>query len=56
MNPIVIVLPILAVLMFDLGLTLRVADFALAFKRPRAALVALWMFAGAWLAGRRELA
>ena len=42
MNPILIVLPILAVLMFDLGLTLRVADFALALKRPRAALVALF--------------
>lgn len=42
MNPILIVLPILAVLMFDLGLTLRVADFALALGRPRAALVALF--------------
>ncbi len=36
MNAILIVIPILTVLMFDLGLTLRVDDFRLLFKRPKA--------------------
>lgn len=34
MNPVLIVLPILSVLMFDLGLTLRVADFGLLRRAP----------------------
>ncbi|MDE6118404.1 MAG: bile acid:sodium symporter family protein [Muribaculaceae bacterium] len=34
MNPILIVLPILTILMFDLGLTLRVADFAMLKRAP----------------------
>ena len=41
MNPILIVLPILSLLMFDLGLTLRLDDFALLARRPRAVLVGL---------------
>lgn len=40
-NSILIVLPILTVLMFDLGLTLRPADFVNIFRRPRAMLVGL---------------
>ncbi len=36
MNPVLIVLPILALLMFELGLTLKVGDFYLIAKRPRA--------------------
>lgn len=36
MSSVFIVLPILTVLMFDLGLALRGRDFALVFKRPRA--------------------
>lgn len=36
-----IVLPILSLLMFDLGLTLRVRDFSLVFKQPRAVVIAL---------------
>lgn len=36
MNPVLIVLPILALLMFELGLTLNVGDFTLIAKRPRA--------------------
>lgn len=36
MSSILIVLPILSLLMFDLGLALRVSDFAMVFKRPRA--------------------
>lgn len=36
MNPILIVLPILTILMFDLGLTLRVADFAMLKRNPTA--------------------
>jgi len=36
MNPILIVLPILTLLMFDLGLTLQPADFLLFRRRPRA--------------------
>lgn len=43
-NSILLVLPILTVLMFDLGLSLRVSDFVNIFKRPKA------MFAG--LAGQ----
>ena len=35
MNTIWIVLPILTLLMFELGLTLRVADFKLFYQRPR---------------------
>ena len=41
MNPILIVLPILSLLMFDLGLTLRFDDFALLARRPGAVLVGL---------------
>lgn len=41
MNSIFIVLPILTLLMFDLGLTLRPADFLLVFKRPKAVLMGL---------------
>lgn len=41
MNSILIVLPILTVLMFDLGLTLRLSDFALVFRKPKAMLVGL---------------
>ena len=41
MNTIFIVLPILVLLMFDLGLTLRPADFRLVVERPRAVLVGL---------------
>lgn len=35
-NSILLVLPILTVLMFDLGLSLRVSDFVNIFKRPKA--------------------
>ena len=41
MNPILIVLPILTLLMFDLGLTLQPADFLLFRRRPRAVAVGL---------------
>jgi BASS family bile acid:Na+ symporter len=41
MNTIWIVLPILTVLMFDLGLTLKVKDFYLVLVRPKAFIVAL---------------
>lgn len=41
MNAILIVLPILSLLMFDLGLTLRVSDFGLVLKQPRAVMIAL---------------
>lgn len=41
MNSLFIVLPILTLLMFDLGLTLRPQDFLLLAKRPRAVLVGL---------------
>ncbi|MBR5069510.1 MAG: bile acid:sodium symporter family protein [Bacteroidales bacterium] len=41
MNGILIVLPILTLLMFDLGLTLRPNDFMLVFKRPKAILLGL---------------
>ena len=41
MNTIWIVLPILTVLMFDLGLTLRLKDFYLVLVRPKAFIVAL---------------
>lgn len=42
MNSIFIVLPILMLLMFDLGLTLRPSDFVLIAKRPRAVFVGLF--------------
>ena len=40
-NSILIVLPILTVLMFDLGLTLRLSDFVNIFKKPKAMLAGL---------------
>ena len=42
MNSIFIVLPILTLLMFDLGLTLQLSDFVLIAKRPRAVFVGLF--------------
>lgn len=42
MNSIFIVLPILTLLMFDLGLTLRPSDFVLIAKRPRAVFVGMF--------------
>ena len=42
MNSIWIVLPILTVLMFDLGLTLRPKDFSLVLKKPLVVFVALF--------------
>ncbi|MCR5152140.1 MAG: bile acid:sodium symporter family protein [Prevotella sp.] len=42
MNSIFIVLPILIILMFDLGLTLKPSDFVLIAKQPRAMLVGLF--------------
>ena len=42
MNTIWIVLPILAVLMFDLGLCLKLQDFARVVKAPKAVLLALF--------------
>lgn len=42
MNSIFIVLPILTLLMFDLGLTLRPQDFVMIVKRPRAMFVGLF--------------
>ena len=42
MNTIWIVLPILTLLMFDLGLTLRLGDFVKVFKNPRPIAVALF--------------
>ncbi|MBO4870889.1 MAG: bile acid:sodium symporter family protein [Muribaculaceae bacterium] len=42
MNPIIIVLPILSLLMFDLGLSLKMGDFALLARRPRAVFVGLF--------------
>ena len=41
MNTIWIVLPILTVLMFDLGLTLKLKDFYMVVTRPKAFIVAL---------------
>lgn len=41
MNSVLIVLPILSVLMFDLGLGLTPADFSLIIRRPRALLAGL---------------
>ncbi len=41
MNTVFIVLPILTLLMFDLGLTLKGEDFLLVFKRPKAVLIGL---------------
>ena len=41
MNTIFIVLPILTLLMFDLGLALRPADFRLLAERPKAVFVGL---------------
>lgn len=42
MNTILIVLPILTVLMFDLGLTLKLEDFKLVLSRPKAVIIALF--------------
>ena len=42
MNTIFIVLPILTLLMFDLGLTLRPADFKLIAERPKPVFVGLF--------------
>ena len=41
-NSILLVLPILTVLMFDLGLSLRVSDFVNIFKKPKAMLAGLF--------------
>ncbi|MDE6534554.1 MAG: bile acid:sodium symporter family protein [Muribaculaceae bacterium] len=41
MSSVLIVIPILSILMFDLGLGLRGSDFSLIFKRPRALLTGL---------------
>ncbi|MDO5760040.1 MAG: bile acid:sodium symporter [Bacteroidota bacterium] len=41
MNSIFIVLPILCILMFELGLNLRLQDFALIFQKPKAVIVGL---------------
>lgn len=41
MNTVLIVLPILTLLMFDLGLTLRPDDFLMVFRRPKAILLGL---------------
>lgn len=41
-NSILLVLPILTVLMFDLGLSLRVSDFVNIFKKPKAMLTGLF--------------
>lgn len=41
MNAVLIVIPILSILMFDLGLTLKFNDFRLLFQRPQAVWVAL---------------
>ena len=41
MNPIIIVLPILSLLMFDLGLTLRGEDFVRLLNRPRSVAVGM---------------
>lgn len=40
-NSILLVLPILTILMFDLGLTLKVSDFVNIFKKPKAMLAGL---------------
>ncbi len=42
MNTIWIVLPILTVLMFDLGLCLKLRDFARVVQAPKAVLLALF--------------
>ena len=41
MNPILIVLPILTILMFNLGLSLRLEDFSKVLRHPRSIMVAL---------------
>jgi len=41
MNSILLVIPILAILMFDLGLTLKLSDFVLVFKKPKAMITGL---------------
>ncbi len=41
MNPILLVIPILSVLMFDLGLSLNLADFKRIFAQPKAATIGL---------------
>lgn len=42
MNTLLIVLPILTVLMFDLGLTLKPGDFSLVMKHPKPVIIALF--------------
>ena len=42
MNTVFIVLPILTLLMFELGLTVKLADFQLLAKDPKPVLVALF--------------
>lgn len=41
MNPILLVIPILSVLMFDLGLSLNLADFKRIFAQPKAATIGM---------------
>ena len=41
MNPILLVIPILSILMFDLGLTLKLGDFSLLARRPMPVLIGL---------------
>lgn len=41
MNSIFIVLPILCILMFELGLNLKLQDFALIFQKPKAVIIGL---------------
>ena len=41
MNSVLIVLPILTLLMFELGLTVKVSDFTRLVRRPRPVIVAL---------------
>ncbi len=41
MNSIFIVLPILCILMFELGLNLKIQDFALILKKPKAVIIGL---------------
>ena len=42
MNSVFIVLPILTLLMFDLGLTLRLGDFGMIFRNPTAMCMGLF--------------
>ena len=41
MNPILLVIPILSILMFDLGLTLRLGDFKMLAQRPMPVVIGL---------------